>query len=365
MGISQVNLIPPRHGGNIREEARRIGVRTEQLLDASASIVPFTPPRAIHNCLVQTLSNNSLRHYPDSTHLRFREAISNWHKVPPDMVLPGNGASELFTWAARYAATKGLNGLPSPGFADYVRALECWNASYRHLPLPLTWNTEVPQAFPLSPTTDVLWITNPHNPTGQLWSKKSIEPLINNHAFVICDEAFIPLVPNGERESLIPLVSKYSNLIVIRSLTKLFALPGLRLGYAIGSPQILETWSKCRDPWPLNALAIAAGTKLMSDGSGLDRWITRVQRWVSKEGAWLHTQLEKIPEITPLPSSTNFLLIKSNSSLIYLREKIAKKNILLRDCRSFVELGESYLRISLQTRRDNQRIIKALRENIK
>ncbi len=353
------------HGGNVREQARQLGVQPNQLLDASASIVPFSPPSKLKGCLRKALANESLRNYPDCSHLSLREAIGNWHGVSSEMVLPGNGSSELFTWAARDAGFQGLNGLPSPGFSDYLRALKCWNIPHVHLTLPSTWSNKAPQAFPLRPETNVIWITNPHNPTGQLWSKESLENLIKNHSLVICDEAFLPLVPNGEEQSLLPLVFKYPNLIVIRSLTKLFALAGLRLGYAISRPERFKNWIEWRDPWPLNGLAIAAGIHLMTNTSELKQWIEKIQSWVSREGDWLTSQLQKIPGIDPLPSSANFLLIRGDCSLTSLKEELANRHVIVRDCRSFPELGECYLRISLQSRSGNRRIISALKNILK
>ncbi len=352
----------PLHGGNINEEARRIGVGVDQLLDASASLVPFALPQTLQTCLVQAVTSKALKHYPDCSHKNLKEAIANWHKIDPAMVLPGNGASELFTWAARDAATHGISALPSPGFSDYSRALRCWNAPYIHISLPLTWTAQGPQTFPISPKTNVLWITNPHNPTGQLWSRDSIEPLLEKHNLIICDEAFLPLVPNGEKQSLLPLTLNHHNLIIIRSLTKLFSIAGLRLGYAVGTPERLRCWSEYRDPWPLNSLAIEVGTEIMSNMTTLKDWIKKVQQWVSIEGPWLQNELQMIPGIHPLPSATNFQLIKGESSLVQVRESCAKKHVLLRECHSFKELGENYLRISLQNRLNNQRVVDVLSE---
>ena len=113
----------PKHGGNVIEEARRLGIKINQLMDASASIVPFPLPTALTECLKDALDNHSLTSYPDCAHQSLREAIGTWHDIDPAMILPGNGASELFTWAARDAAKEGLSCLPTPGFGDYVRAL--------------------------------------------------------------------------------------------------------------------------------------------------------------------------------------------------------------------------------------------------
>jgi histidinol-phosphate/aromatic aminotransferase/cobyric acid decarboxylase-like protein len=276
-----------RHGGNLAAAAARLGCRPEQLLDASASLVPFRPPAPLRRVLRQA----ALRPYPDREYTDLRRAIAVLHQLDPAWVLPGNGAAELFTWAARDAAALGRSQLPEPGFADYRRALACWGSEPVAAPLPLECAQPggqpglqpSPQPWPLLEAADradapaVLWVTNPHNPTGQLWSRASLEPLLRNHALVICDEAFLPLVAGGEAQSLVPLLASHSNLVVIRSLTKLFAIAGLRLGYALGDPQRLARWSGWRDPWPVNGLAAAAGEALLADARFYGRWCRRVQ----------------------------------------------------------------------------------------
>jgi histidinol-phosphate/aromatic aminotransferase/cobyric acid decarboxylase-like protein len=289
------------------------------------------------------------------------------------MVLPGNGAAELFTWAARDAAGCGTSLLPTPGFADYRRALACWGGRWRTLPLPLDWDGHGPAALPLGPDdgdafarSAVLWLTNPHNPTGQLWSRVSLEPLLERFSLVILDEAFLPLVPDGERQSLVPLLKHHANLVVIRSLTKLFSIAGLRLGYALGGADRLARWAAWRDPWPVNGLAAAAGEALLGDRAGLQRWQARVQRWVAREGPWMAARLASIPGLEPMPSAANYLLVRSrpprDRSLEPLRLALERRHrILVRDCRSFEGLGEDWLRISLQGRPDNRRLLAALR----
>ncbi len=354
-----------RHGGNIAEEASKLGINAKELLDASASLVPFPLSDSLQKSMQQALTSNCLESYPDCSYKALKKVISNWHQIEPEMVLPGNGAAELFTWAAKDASEHGLSGLPVPGFLDYERALNCWNANYIHLPLPLQWTTKGPENFPIQSNTNVIWITNPHNPTGQLWSRKSLEVILNNYSLVICDEAFLPMVPNGEKESLIPLVKKYKNLIVIRSLTKIFALAGLRLGYAVSLPERLYKWSQVRDPWPVNGLAVEAGINLIKDSDNLNIWINAIHKWVESEGDWFYSKLKLIPDLEPHLSSVNFHLINSRTSLVPLREKLAQRKILTRDCRSFRSLDGSWLRISLQSHQNNQLIINSIQEILK
>jgi len=358
-----------RHGGNLAAAARQLGRRPGSLLDASASLVPFGPPLALRLALVRAVAGSPLRAYPDRDWQDLRRRLAELHGLAPAWVLPGNGAAELFTWAARDAAAAGLSLLPAPGFADYRRALDCWGGAWRQLPLPLDWSAAGPAPWPLAEAAAgsgaaVLWLTNPHNPTGQLWSRRSLEHLLERFALVVVDEAFLPLVPGGEEQSLVPLLAAHPQLVVIRSLTKLFSIAGLRLGYALGDPGRLARWAGWRDPWPVNGLAAAAGRFMRADQAGLRRWQGRVQRWVAGEGAWLAGRLAAVPGLEPLPSAANYLLVRSRppaASLQPLRLALERRHrILVRDCRSFEGLGEDWLRIAVQDRAGNRRLLAAL-----
>ncbi len=359
-----------RHGGNLAAAARDLGRGPGALLDASASLVPFGPSARLRLEVAAAALGWSLRAYPDRDLHNLCQVIAAHHGLDPAWVLPGNGAAELFTWAARDAAAAGVSLLPSPGFADYPRALACWGGAWRLMPLPLQWGAAFPQAFPLpEPPADaaVLWLTNPHNPTGQLWSRASLEPLLERFALVVCDEAFLPLTPPGlgEPQSLIPLLERHPNLVVIRSLTKLHAIAGLRLGYALGHPDRLRRWASWRDPWPINGLAAVAGEALLRSPRRARRWQARVARWVAEEGVWLHRALGAIPGLEPRPSATNFLLVRGAHDLVAVREALQRsQGILLRDCRSFDGLDGSWLRIGLQGCRANRRIVEALRREL-
>ena len=350
------------HGGNIEEESRRIGISTKNIIDASASIVPFKLPKKIIHELLNSIKNGSIKYYPDRSYYEIKNAISKCHNIDPSMILPGNGASELFTWAARDAGLNGISSLPSPCFGDYQRALKCWDAPYIYSPLPLSWNNRGPKSFPIEPKTNVLWITNPHNPTGQLWSRSSIEKLLAKYKLIICDEAFISIVPEGENQSIIDLTKNHKNLIVIRSLTKFLGVAGLRIGYAITNSDRLSKWEDLRDPWPVNTLAINLTNMIMNNPKMYKKRLNKIHKWVKKEGKWLHKNLSNFSSLSPLPSNTNFQLIKSEYPLLDIIQNLKKRGILLRDCRSFINLGEDWFRISLQKREDNIKIINTLKD---
>ena len=321
--------------------------------------------------MAQAIRGSALRDYPDRSQSELRLALAAHHGIDPDALLVGNGAAELFTWAARDAAATGCSVVPQPGFADYGRALRCWQGASQAMRLPLAWSDGWPHSFPHDddlasglPAGGCLWITNPHNPTGQLWDRSSLVRLLPHYALVICDEAFLPLVPEGEAHSLVPWVQEHPNLVVIRSLTKLFAIAGLRLGYVVAHPDRLERWKEWRDPWSVNGLALAAGAAVMRDSSGLKHWMRRVHGWVQQEEPWLREQLNRLPGLLAHPSSANYLLLQGCQSLVPMRQGLERRGVLLRDCRSFEGLGETWLRIGLQSRGNNRRIIRALRQEL-
>ncbi len=361
-GIKDINL---RHGGNILTQAKKLNLLPSKIIDSSASLVPFEPPKLILDVLISEIKTLGFRYYPESNLNSLREIIGEFHQINPDNILPGNGASELITWAGYEASTFGESCIPSPGFVDYERSLNCWNASFDYLELPKNWSNSFPQTFPLKPICDVLWITNPHNPTGQLWDKKSLEIILKKYKLVICDEAFLAITPNGEKESLIPLTKTYDNLLVIRSLTKLFNIAGLRLGYIIGSSEKLKKWNIKRDPWPLNSFAIKAGIELLSNKIFYQEWTKKIHDWVNTEKNWVSNELSKIKNIKVHNSSTNFFLIESKSSLSSNIHYLKNKGILIRECNSFRFLNQNWARISLQTRKNNKIICREIQNSFK
>ena len=361
-GIKDINL---KHGGNILTQAKKLNLLPSKIIDSSASLVPFKPPKLILDVLISEIKTLGFRYYPERNLNSLREIIGEFHQINPDNILPGNGASELITWAGYEASKSGASCIPSPGFVDYERSLNCWNGSFDYAELPKNWSNSFPQTFPIKPNCDVLWITNPHNPTGQLWDKKSLEIILKKYKLVICDEAFLAITPNGEKESLIPLTKKYDNLLVIRSLTKLFNIAGLRLGYIIGSSEKLKKWNIKRDPWPLNSFAIKAGIELLSNKILYEEWTSKIHNWVNTEKNWVSNELSKIKNLKVHNSSTNFFLIESKFSLSSNIHYLEKKGILIRECNSFRFLNEKWARISLQTRKNNKILCREIQNSFK
>ena len=192
-----------------------------------------------------------------------------------------------------------------------------------------------------------------------------MEDIVKKYKLVICDEAFLSITPNGEKESLIPLTQKFDNLLVLRSLTKIFNIPGLRLGYVIGSSKKLKQWKINRDPWPLNSFAIKAGIELLSNKKFHEKWIRKIHHWINIEKERVFKKLSRIENLKVHHSSTNFFLIESKTSLSPNIKYLENKGILLRECTSFRFLDEKWARISLQSRENNNLICKEIQKSFR
>jgi histidinol-phosphate/aromatic aminotransferase/cobyric acid decarboxylase-like protein len=203
-----------------------------------------------------------------------------------------------------------------------------------------------------------LLLNNPHNPTGQLWDKVSLLPYLEQFALVVVDEAFMDFLPPDQQQSLIRWVQDYPNLVILRSLTKFYSLPGLRLGYAIAHPERLQRWQQWRDPWSVNVLAVAAAIAVVQDQA----FQHQTWDWLPAARSHLFQGLSSLPGFHPYPSAANFLLVQSEHSCSQLQEHLLKHHrILIRDCLSFPELGDGYFRVAIRTQADNQRLLDALK----
>lgn len=351
----------PLHGGNIAWAAALAGCSPDAILDFSASINPLGPPESVIAAIMSHLPN--LKAYPDPDYHQLRASLSEVHQVPPDWILPGNGSAELLTWAGWDLSQFDRTFLITPAFSDYWRAFKAFNASVVELPLLSAAGEVVSLEFldgkkpNFSLLNSGLLLNNPHNPTGKLFLKETLLPLLEMFALVVVDEAFMDFLPPDREQSLIPLVREFPNLVILRSLTKFYSLPGLRLGYAIAHPDRLKRWQAIRDPWPVNVLAAAAAQAALND----QLFQQQTWNWLQIFGIKLFQDLADLPGLKPYESAANFLLVKSAVSSCLIQEKLLRESqILIRDCLSFPELGDRYFRVAVRSPTDNQCLIAGL-----
>lgn len=350
----------PQHGGNLIWAANIAGCPTSSLLDFSASINPYGISPKVLNAITEGIAQ--LKHYPSPDYADLRACLGKYHRLSPDYILPGNGSAELLTWAARDLAQREATYLVTPAFGDYDRALAAFKANIVRLEstLPLKDLASILGNHPTSKRG--LLLNNPHNPTGKLWDKPEIVDYLDQFALVVVDEAFMDFLPEAQQQSLIGLIADYPNLIILRSLTKFYSLPGLRIGYAIAHTDRLQRWQKYRDPWSVNSLAVVAAIAAVQD----QEFQNFTWNWLTPARDNLTRGLGNIPELEPLPSAANFLLVKSSVSVTRLQLQLLKKyQILIRDCLSFAELKDNYFRVAVRTPEENNYLLTSLEDVIK
>jgi L-threonine-O-3-phosphate decarboxylase len=351
----------PKHGGNPSWAATVAGCPPSLILDFSASISPLGPPKTALAAI--KLHIDSLTSYPNPAYPELARSIAAHHNIDPDWVLPGNGAAELLTWAGWEFSKLNITLLPTPAFGDYWRSLQTFGTrviarsmmmadgeigdldfALRHLP------TAIPHSLGLI-------VNNPHNPTGQIWSQATISSYLSEFELVVVDESFMDFLPPDRQQSLIPYITEHPNLVVLRSLTKFYSLPGLRLGYCIAHPDRLERWQSWRDPWPVNTLAAAAAIAVLPD----TQFQQRTWDWLEPAREILDRGLSQIPGLRTYPSAANFILVRSDRSATQIQTQLLERHqISIRDCLSFSELGDRFFRVAVRTNADNDRLIAAL-----
>ncbi|MEO6863793.1 MAG: threonine-phosphate decarboxylase CobD [Microcoleus sp.] len=371
-------MIRPVHGGNLAWAAALAGCPASAILDFSASISPLGPPESALAAIQSHLS--SLTAYPDPDYGELRTALGEAFNVDPDWILPGNGSAELLTWAAWDLSKLDATYLVTPAFGDYWRALKAFGAQVLDCPLELqSWDWETGSGLvtddlsvsngsfvspslalpvPLALGADRgLLLNNPHNPTGLLFGREAIRPYLEHLALVVVDEAFMDFLPPAEQETLIARVEEFPNLVILRSLTKFYSLPGLRMGCAIAHPDILRRWQLLRDPWPVNALAAAAAAAVVRD-TAFER---QTWDWLPVARRELFEGLANLPGLRPMAGAANFLLVESSVSVAAIQKSLLQQHrILIRDCLSFPELGDRFFRVAVRERADNLRLISGL-----
>lgn len=347
--------LSPTHGGNLAWAATIAGCSASSIVDFSASINPVGPSPQVLTAISQKLQQ--IDQYPTPGYQELCLALAQHHHIASDWILPGNGAAELLTWAGRELAAMSSTIVLTPAFNDYYRSLAAFGAAIDRHPLIDThgdWQDPT-LVLTAAPASAGILINNPHNPSGQLFDRQLLLQCLEKFSLVVVDESFMDFLPSAH--SLIDVVTQYPNLVVIRSLTKFYSLPGLRLGYCISHPDRIRTWQAWRDPWVVNCLAEAAALAALADRDFVDRtW-----QWYGAAQPQLFAGLQKIPGLQVYPSAANFFLLRVAGSVPLLQRQLLQQfRLLIRDCLSFPELGEHYGRVAVKSIADNQKLLMAL-----
>ena len=335
------------HGGDLRALAAAAGVPPDQLLDFSANINPLGLSPRVEEAIQAAFP--SVIHYPNPTATALCEALAAHHGLSPDEVLPANGSTELIYLLAKALSPRRALIL-HPAFSEYEAALELVRAELDHALLDEDHGflPELPRLLPRLPGHDLIILANPNNPAGSLIPKPDLLALVAAAeaagAVIVVDEAFIDFI---EEASLKKDLAQFPRLLLLRSLTKCFALPGLRVGYALGSSDLLARLSRWMGPWSVNALAEAAGIAALADREYQESFRLLVPRWRED----LQSGLQKFGALRVFPGAANYLLVRlldPGLTAPALRARLLKERIAIRDCSSFRGLGPAFIRLAVR-----------------
>jgi threonine-phosphate decarboxylase len=304
--------------------------------------------------------------YPDPECVEVRQALAACYRLEPDQVLVGNGASELIDLLPRSLSMRCALVL-GPTFTEYARAVTLAGGRV------LTVNAErgdgyrppigrvLKQLRQQHHSIDAVFVCNPNNPTGQLVDRETLAHLVDLASqwglWILVDESFIDFCGD---QSVLPFVSRYPRLLVLRSLTKFYALPGLRIGYLVGAKAVVEAIRAQQPPWSVNALAQVAAVASLKD----HRYARRAIRFVARERERLQRGLESIPGMRVYPSAANFLLVELPRACLArtVAQLLCQKGILIRDCSGIPGLSPQTIRVAVRSEAQNCRLIKALKQ---
>jgi threonine-phosphate decarboxylase len=356
------------HGGNIKHIIDRsssdikVQGRNGDILDFSASINPLGYPENVRKVIRENLDD--ILHYPDIDCSHLRQRIAQEIGRSDDEIIVGNGSTELFYLIPR-ALRPGGGVVFHPTFSEFAEALKCSHTEVIHnvLKEESQFRFTYYKDYFLDKKVRIAFLCNPNNPTGQLVERHIILDMARQHpdiTFVI-DEAFIDFVEEPGKYSVIDDAGIIGNLIVVRSLTKFYGFPGLRVGYMVVHKDLVKKIMEYKEPWSVNALAQCAAVVALEDKG----FISQSREFMVKERAYLFNELSHIHGLLPYLPTANYLFIKititgMTSSLLY--EQLLASGIAIRDCSNFIGLNDKYFRVAVRTREENIKLITLLRD---
>ena len=359
-------LSPCIHGGDVWKISEKFRIPLNQVIDFSVPINPLGAPKKVLQSIRQHL--NLIKNYPDPNHEWLIEPLSNYVGVKSNNVIVGNGSTELIYLFTEVFVESGHEAvIPIPTFGEYKVA------TMRVGGKPLFLRCDPAKNFRLdfeklekaiSKKTRIIFFCNPNSPTGILYEKDDILRVVRlaaeKNVLVFLDEDYVDFVDDAKRYSMAEYVTRYDNLFILRSLTKFFALAGLRIGFGIASPDVVRALRRAKMPWSVNSLAMFAATEAVKD----DDFIKRSRLLISRSKRHMQKMLEEIPWLRVYPSEANFFLVEITEGHLtstQLKDQLSRKGLLIRDCSDFDGLSNRFFRVSVNKPEENKKLIEHLK----
>jgi adenosylcobyric acid synthase len=347
-----------RHGGNLLKLSLAAGKPVAEILDFSANINPLGPPEAFRPLISARIGD--LVHYPDPDCTDLVRAFSERYGVAPEEVLMGNGSMEhLFLLPQILGKRRAL--IPVPAYADYKRAAELAGLVVVSIPLreKAGFDPDLAAIGALLRGDEIVFLGRPNNPTGGLIPAAALRDLAVRHpeTVFVSDEAFADFTPAAEMSIR---SGRPENIVVLKSLTKFYAMPGLRLGGVVAAPELIRRLRDRTPPWSVNTLAQAVGAAALRDTA----YAEETRRFVRARREELFAALRALPGLTVYPGTANFLLIRSGRGELdapQIARRLLADGIAVRVCDNFAGLDRRFFRIAVRTEAENERLLDALR----
>lgn len=354
------------HGGNIYALSPQNSRGIKNVLDYSANINPLGLAASVRQAILQGI--NHIVHYPDPAAAALKQAISRRYGIERDYITVGNGAVELLYVLCNILQPRQVL-VPAPTFSEYERAARAAGAVINYALLDSTdgfcldINKIIAEIN--SRHSDIVFIGNPNNPTGRLVTTTELESLLIAalpiRTTVVIDESFIDFLPDAAAFTTRHLLAKYPNLVVLHSLTKIYAIPGLRLGFMLAQSDLTRALHEHKDPWNVNSLAQTAGVAALGD----EQYRLVSQQLITGEKERFYGELQQISGCKPFKPAVNFILVDvagTGFTAGQLRQQLLAEGMLVRDCSNYPGLTNTYIRLAVKLPEQNNRVIGIMKQ---
>lgn len=361
----------PAHGGDLEAAQIQFGGDASRWIDFSNSINPWgLPDERLRALMSESVSD--LRVYPDPAYRRLRAALAAYHDIEPECIWPFHGSvAALYAIANLYAGRRAL--APAPSFREYKQAADangllCDEPRFWRPTSSVPARADAIDAWSTSiPRDGLVILGHPNSPTGSILDEEQLdllqERIQNRGSLLVLDEAFLPFVADETAVTRLFAASKSEGLVVLRSLTKSHGLPGIRLGYAVAAPPLIERLRAVSPPWSVTPLA----SRLAAELPSLAPMIREQLAMLREETSNFYERLSALKGLVVHPSCCNFFLCAVTAAGLdapVLRERLARRCLLIRDCSDYPGLTRRHIRIAVRRPEENAVLLDALREEL-
>ncbi len=353
------------HGGNIHELAHQLACDPKNIVDMSSNMNPLGPPPDLMEHLNTRLE--SIFALPEADAGRMKTAAAKWLGISANRLLAENGTTQFIYTLPRALKIKQALIL-APTYADYADACRMQGVAcdYIYTSAAENFTPNITALEQKIAGNDAVFICNPNNPTGRLVPAADLAPLCRRHpkTWFIIDESYLPFVLNSDKESL--MHTNLENVLILSSMSKIFRIPGLRVGFLIGHEKLIQKLSDYSMPWGVNSLAQEAVCYLLTQTSATKGFIESTRDFVAAERHRFVEYFRNLPKIRFFPSETDFLLAELKGlTADMVWTEMARHRILIRNCSNFNGLSDNFIRISLKNREENEKAADLLKQIVK